>query len=97
MKIDINHLAKLANLPLNEGEKEKLGRQLSSVLDYFKKLQELNTSDIEETSQVTGLENVLRDDEIKLSLPQEDVLKNTGQKKNGLFKYATAAHSAAVK
>ncbi len=86
MKIDITKVAKLANLDLSEEEKNKFETQLSSILDYFKKLQELDTKNVEETSQVTGLENVVRQDKSELSLTQEDVLKNTEQKQNGLFK-----------
>ncbi|MBI2036376.1 Asp-tRNA(Asn)/Glu-tRNA(Gln) amidotransferase subunit GatC [Candidatus Microgenomates bacterium] len=94
MKIDVGHAAKLANLPLSEEEKRKFGKQLSSILDYVNKLGEVDTKDVEPTSQVTGLENVTREDVVTPSLPQEEVLKNapstgSGQAKsthNGFFK-----------
>lgn len=89
MKIDVKHVAKLANLPLEDEEVEKFEGQLSSILDYIKKLQEVDTSSVEETSQVTGLENVEREDETKISLPQEEVLLNTKDKHNGMFRVKT--------
>lgn len=86
MKINIDHIAKLASLPLTDEEKEKFGKQLSSILDYFEKLNQVDTSKVEPTSQVTNLENVFKDDETKPSLSQEDALKNTNSKHNGFFK-----------
>lgn len=86
MKINVSHVAKLANLSLTKEEKEKFEQQLSSILSYIEKLNEVDTSAIEPTSQVTGLENVTREDEPKPSLSQEEVLSNTSSKHNGLFK-----------
>jgi len=86
MKIDINHVAKLANLPLNPQEKEKFEKQLSETLTYVGKLSSVDTKNAKETSQVTGLENVTRNDETKASLTQEEALKNTGSSHNGFFK-----------
>ena len=86
MKIDIKHVAKLANLKLNPDEEKKFEKQLSDVLSYINKLNEIDTKDIKETSQVTGLENVFREDTTAPSLTQEEVLQNTPSKHNGLFK-----------
>ncbi|OGH43638.1 MAG: asparaginyl/glutamyl-tRNA amidotransferase subunit C [Candidatus Levybacteria bacterium RIFCSPLOWO2_02_FULL_37_18] len=86
MKINVSHVAKLANLPLTDEEKKKFENQLSSVLKYVEKLREVDTSKVEETSQVTGLENVLREDQAAPSLSQGDALKNAKSKHNGLFK-----------
>lgn len=86
MKIDVNHVAKLANLPLKPEEKEKFEKQLSEILSYVGKLKEINTKNVEITSQVTGLENVTREDETTPSLSQEEALLNTKSQHNGLFK-----------
>ncbi|OGH29923.1 MAG: asparaginyl/glutamyl-tRNA amidotransferase subunit C [Candidatus Levybacteria bacterium RIFCSPHIGHO2_12_FULL_37_9] len=86
MKIDVGHIAKLANLEIKESEKEKFQKQLSSVLQYVDKLQEVDTKDVEATSQVTGLENVTREDETKPSLTQEEALSNSKSTHNGFFK-----------
>ncbi|MDO8639651.1 MAG: Asp-tRNA(Asn)/Glu-tRNA(Gln) amidotransferase subunit GatC [bacterium] len=86
MQIDILHTAKLANLKLSKEEIEKFKSQLSSILDYFKELQKVDTSNTEITSQVTNLKNATREDEIAPSLSQEEVLSNTKSKHNGMFK-----------
>jgi len=86
MKIDVLHIAKLANLPLKKGEIEKYEKQLSSILEYIEKLQKVNTENVAETSQVTNLENVTRDDSTTPSLPQDQATLNTKNKHNGLFK-----------
>lgn len=86
MKIDVTHVAKLANLPLTDEEKKKFEKQLEETLDYVKQLEEIGTKGVEPTSQVTGLENVVREDETRPSLPQEEVLKNSKSTHNGFFK-----------
>lgn len=86
MKIDVAHVAKLANLPLTEEEKKKFEGQLSSILEYVNKLEEVETKEVEPTSQVTGQENVTREDEASPSLPQEEVIKHSKNTHNGFFK-----------
>lgn len=60
---DIKHIADLARLELSAEELEKYGKQLSDVLNYIDQLEEVDVTDTEPTAQVTGLENVLREDE----------------------------------
>ena len=86
MKIDVGHIAKLANLSLSKGEQDKFGKQLSEILSYVEKLKEVDTKNIEITSQVTGLENVTREDKSIPSLSQKEALSNAKSKHNGLFK-----------
>lgn len=86
MKIDVSHVAKLANLPLKPEEKNKFEKQLSDILTYVEKLKEVDTKGVEITSQVTGLENVVREDDTKPSLAQEEALSNSKSTHNGLFK-----------
>jgi len=67
MKIDkeqIQRIADLARLELSDDELEKYRNQISDILVYIDQLQEVNTDNIEPTAQITGLENVLREDEI---------------------------------
>ena len=85
MKIDITHLAKLANLKIKDEEKDKLTVQLSAIIEYVGKLNELETKNIEPTSQVTGLENILRKDISYPSLSQEEAVAQTKNVKNGSF------------
>lgn len=86
MQINVPHAAKLASLPLKKEEIEKFQKQLLAILDYVKKLNEVATKNIEPTSQVTGLENVTRDDRPSPSLSQEEIMKNAKSKHNGFFK-----------
>lgn len=84
---EINHIAQLANLELSEKELKLLAPQFSSVLDLVSKIKELDTTNIAETSQVTGQENVFREDTVdsKRILTQEEALSNAKNKHNGYF------------
>lgn len=86
MKINVKHIAKLANLSLKHEEGKKFEKQLSEILSYVEKLKEVDTKNVEITSQVTGLENITRKDEITSSLTQEEALSNAKSQHNGLFK-----------
>ncbi len=85
MKIDIRHTAQLANLPLTDKEMKIFEKQLSSVLDYIKKLEEVDTSKVPETNNVTGLRNITKDDTIKPSLTQEEAVSGAKKIHDGLF------------
>lgn len=80
------HIAKLADLHLTEEEIKKFQKQLGDVLGYIDILNELDTKKVKPTSQVTGLENVFKKDEVKPSLTQEETLSNTKEKYKGYFK-----------
>ena len=86
MKLNVQKVAKLANLTITKDEEEKLEKQLSDVLEYIGVLDEVDTKDIQPTSQVTGLENVTQEDIARESLPQEAALANTKYGYNGSFK-----------
>jgi aspartyl-tRNA(Asn)/glutamyl-tRNA(Gln) amidotransferase subunit C len=83
LEIDIEHVAKLANLPLDKRHMEILGEQLTETLLYIDRLNEIRTEKVEPTSQVTGLTNIIRDDTISDSLPQEAALENAPETSNG--------------
>ncbi len=84
---DIDHIAKLANLPLTPEQASELTQQVGVTVGYVSQLQSVNTEDVVETSQVTGLENVLREDEIDESriLTQEEALSGAKSTHNGFF------------
>jgi aspartyl/glutamyl-tRNA(Asn/Gln) amidotransferase C subunit len=86
MKIDVLHIAKLANLPVSKEEITKYEKQLTSILSYIEILKKANTTNVKETSQVTELENVTRKDKSFPSLSQTEATSGTTQKHNGLFK-----------
>ena len=59
---DVEHVAMLARLGLDERERARLGVELEAILDHISKLQQVDTSDVAETAQVGELINVMRDD-----------------------------------
>lgn len=84
MKINVKHIAKLANLSVTEKEEEKFAEQLEAVLEHIAKLAEVDTKNIEETHSVTGLINVAREDMANESLSQEEAISNVHESHNGL-------------
>lgn len=85
-KSQVKHIARLARLELTDKEVEEFRKQLADILDYVSQLNELDASGIEPTSQVTGLENVTREDKPTPSLNQKEVLSNAPRKQNNFFK-----------
>jgi aspartyl-tRNA(Asn)/glutamyl-tRNA(Gln) amidotransferase subunit C len=87
-KKDIEHIAKLANLPLTPTEVDKFQKQLSDVVGYVSALEEVDTKDIEPTSQTTGLENVYRTDEVRQEnvLSVDEAISGTDETHNNYFK-----------
>ena len=85
-KDQVKHIAKLANLKLTGAEISKFQKQLSKILNYVEQLNKLNTKKVKPTSQVTGLENVLREDKPKPSLSQKEVLSGAKNTEKGMFK-----------
>jgi len=81
----VKHVAKLANLNLRENEISKFQKELSDILNYFDKLQEVDTENVEITSQVTGLKNVFHSDDVveQRMLSQKQALANASHKKDG--------------
>lgn len=62
---DIAHLAQLSSIALNPDEADSLRVDIENILGYIEQLSELDTSGVEPTYQVTGLESVFRADEIE--------------------------------
>lgn len=83
---EVKHVAQLADLSLTPAEIKKFRSQLFQVLDYVSQLSKVDTSSIEPTSQVTGLENGFREDQVKPSLAQKEVLSGTKNSHHGFFK-----------
>ena len=86
MKFEIEKVAELSRLNLRPEEKEKLKKDLESILSYVQKLESLKTEDVPPTSHVLNLENVFRPDEVKPSEIREDVLKHAPSREGNFFK-----------
>lgn len=86
-KDTIEHLSKLALLDLSDEEKEKLANQLGDILNYFKKINNLDTSNVKPTTHpISDLVNVFREDIPWKSLTNEEATKNSKYKQDGYFK-----------
>lgn len=81
----VKHVAKLANLPLTNEEEKKYSDQLSKILDYIEQLGEVTAIGVEPTFNVIGKNNVMGEDKPSPSLTQDEALKNTAEKKDGMF------------
>lgn len=84
-KEEILKIASLSRIYLEEHEKDKFSKDLEDILNYIAKLENLDVSNVEPTSHVVPVKNVLREDSVKPSLSQEDVLKISKTTKENSF------------
>lgn len=82
---DVEHIAKLARLELTEEEKQRFQTELGKILEYFDQLKKLDTENVPPMTHAVPIENVLREDQVKESLPTEEALKNAPEKKESYF------------
>ena len=80
------HVARLARLELSEDEVERMAAELSGILEHVDRVASLDLDDVEPTSHVVELENVLRADEPEPSLPRERVLEQAPDPVDGAFR-----------
>ena len=89
MKLDkkqVERIASLAKLHLTDKDTEILSEQLSNILENFEILQQIDTKNVPPTAQSIALHNIFREDIVKPSLPQDQVLKNAPQSEDSCFK-----------
>jgi aspartyl-tRNA(Asn)/glutamyl-tRNA(Gln) amidotransferase subunit C len=80
------HVARLARLRLSEAEVETMVGELSGILEHVDRIGNLDLEGVEPTSHVVALENVLRPDEPRPSLPREAVLASAPEPQDGAFR-----------
>jgi aspartyl-tRNA(Asn)/glutamyl-tRNA(Gln) amidotransferase subunit C len=83
---EVLHISALAKVGVTEADVEKFREQLSNILDNFSALQQLDTTGVAPTAQSIALQNVIKNDEIKASMSQEEVLANAPQRDGDFFK-----------
>jgi aspartyl-tRNA(Asn)/glutamyl-tRNA(Gln) amidotransferase subunit C len=83
---EVLHIAYLARIRLTDEDVTKFQNQLSDILDHFTALQALDTENVEPTSHPLPLESVMREDEVRPSLSQEDALANAPIAADGFFR-----------
>jgi len=82
----VQHVAKLARLALTPDEEDRFGQQIGQILDYVEQIEELDTSGLEPTSHCIPLQNVLRADEPRPSLPRKELLASAPVSEQGMFR-----------
>lgn len=85
-QIQVRKVAKLSRLELTDAEVEEFTGQLSAILDYVEKMNELDTTGVEPLAHCLPVSNVLREDSTKESLGTEKVLANAPQRDDEFFK-----------
>ncbi len=83
---EVRYLAALARLRFSDEEEKRIAGQLSEVLDYMEKLNELDTSGVPPMSHVLDLHSVSRDDEVAQRISREEALKNAPDADGSYFR-----------
>lgn len=83
---EVKHIAELARLQLTDEEMARYAEQLSDILDYAARLQSIDTSGISPTERVSSTGNVLRKDETRPGLSQQELLDNAPETEKGQFR-----------
>ncbi|UOQ48965.1 Asp-tRNA(Asn)/Glu-tRNA(Gln) amidotransferase subunit GatC [Gracilibacillus caseinilyticus] len=85
-KEQVKHVANLARLALTDEEVETFTKQLGDIINYAELINELDTDNVEPTTHVLDLKNVMRKDEPKEWITKEEALKNAPDQKDGQFR-----------
>ena len=83
---DVEHVARLSRLALTEQEKERMRRELDGILSYIDKLRALDTANVPPTSHAVPMTNVMREDEPRPSLSQDEMLANAPERSGEFFR-----------
>ncbi len=83
---DVEHVARLARLELSEDEKARMTDQLDAILGYFDSLSRLDTTEVEPMTTVIPTVSVMRDDEVRPSLPLEQALAGAPDREDEFFR-----------
>ena len=83
---EVLHIAALAKVGVTEADVETFREQLSNILENFEALQKVDTSAVPPTAQSIDLQNIIMCDEVRPSMPSEDVLANAPQREGDFFK-----------
>lgn len=86
-KDDVLKLAKLSNIKLSQDEVDKFVIELDAIVKYVEQIDSVETDDLKPTDQVTGLQNVMRQDEVvDYGISQEQLLKNLPNREKNYIK-----------
>jgi len=82
----VDHVARLARLDLSDEERERMTAELGKILEHAAKIQALDLDEVEPTSHAIPIRNVMRRDETRPSLTQEQALSGAPEVEDGRFK-----------
>lgn len=82
---DVENIALLARLEIQQEEINAYQNELSKILDFVDKIKQLNLQSIEPTSHILNIQNIFREDTTKNSFEREKVLQNAPQQKDGFI------------
>ncbi|AZB41484.1 MULTISPECIES: Asp-tRNA(Asn)/Glu-tRNA(Gln) amidotransferase subunit GatC [Bacillaceae] len=85
----VKHVAHLARLAITEEEAQMFSKQLDAIISFAEQLNELDTDNVEPTTHVLDMKNVMREDKPAKGLPVEDVVKNAPDQKDGYIRVPT--------
>ncbi|MTH54205.1 Asp-tRNA(Asn)/Glu-tRNA(Gln) amidotransferase subunit GatC [Bacillus mangrovi] len=85
----VKHVAHLARLAITEEEAQMFTKQLDAIISFAEQLNELDTENVELTTHVLDMKNVMREDKPAKGLPVEDVVKNAPDQKDGYIRVPT--------
>jgi aspartyl-tRNA(Asn)/glutamyl-tRNA(Gln) amidotransferase subunit C len=83
---EVLHIARLARLGLSEEDVDKFREQLSNIMENFKVLQQVDTTNVPPTTQSISLHDVMRADEAAASCPVEDIMANAPRREGDFFR-----------
>ena len=82
---EVRHVAQLARLDFSDDEEQRMAGEMSQILDYVEKLDELDTSGVPQMSHVLDVTNVFREDDIRSRIDREQALEPASDTEDGYF------------
>lgn len=82
----VDHVARLARLDLTDEERDRMQAELTQILEHAERIQALDLNDVPPTAHALPLKNVMRPDQKRSSLSQDEALANAPDKEDGRFK-----------
>jgi aspartyl-tRNA(Asn)/glutamyl-tRNA(Gln) amidotransferase subunit C len=85
-KSEVQHIAALSRIGIDEKEIDKMAKELSGILDWVEKLKEVDISGVEATAHITGVENITREDNVNNFENKKEIVKLFPEEKEGYCK-----------
>jgi aspartyl-tRNA(Asn)/glutamyl-tRNA(Gln) amidotransferase subunit C len=83
---EVQHIAKLARVGLSEADIARFQEQLSSIVDYFQALRQVDTEGVPPTFHTLPLQNIMREDAAGFSLDKEAIMANAPLREGDYFR-----------